>query len=118
MNPNRQLIDAQTRLVIVPKIRSASSILEKGIGLIGQKPLRKGEGLWLDPCRGGIHTMGLKYPIDVVCFNREFEVVKITANLAPNRIFPPIPGGQIIMELSAGEAERVGLKVGRRCLLS
>ena len=118
MNANRQLIDARTKMVIVPIVRCAGSLLEKGIGLIGKRPLRKGEGLWMDPCKGGIHTIGLKYSIDVVCFNREFEVVKITRNLAPNRICPPIPGGQIIMELLAGEADRVGLKEGRHCLLS
>ena len=118
MMGNRKLIDAQTRMVIVPNLRCAASMLEKGLGLIGKAPLKQGEGLWLDPCKGGIHTMGMKYAIDVVCFNREFEVMKITKRLAPNRICPPIPGGQMIMELAAGEADRVGLAEGRRCLLS
>ena len=113
-----QLIESQTRRVLLPRITRPGSISQRAIGLLGKPPLKPGEGVWLEPCAGGTHTFGMKYAIDVACFTREGEIVKIWESVAPNRVCLPIPGGHAILEVAGGEAKRCGLMVGMRCLLS
>jgi uncharacterized protein len=47
-------------------------------GLLKHDRLERGEGLWITPCEG-IHTMGMKFPIDVLFLDKKRRVVKIRA---------------------------------------
>jgi hypothetical protein len=47
-------------------------------GLLKHHRLERGEGLWITPCEG-VHTAGMKFPIDVLFLNKKRKVVKIRA---------------------------------------
>jgi hypothetical protein len=49
--------------------------------------------------RFGIHTFGMKYPIDVIVTDKKFRVVAIKENLGPNRFFLWNPQGNLVIEL-------------------
>lgn len=51
--------------------------------------------------RFGIHTIGMKYAIDVMILDSEGKVVKIKSNLKPNNIFLWNPTYRVVIELPA-----------------
>ena len=56
--------------------------------------------------RFGIHTFGLKFPIDVLILDQDDMVVKLAENLKSNRIFIWNPLFDKCIELPAGEIKK------------
>lgn len=87
-------------------------------GLLGTAALRAGEGLALVPC-AGIHTVGMRFPIDVLYLDRAGRVLRVDHALAPGRVGSPCPGCGAVVELAAGAAgatapgDRIGWVVAR-----
>lgn len=79
-------------------------------GLLGRKALADGHALMLAPCQG-IHTFGMRFPIDVVGVARDGRVVKIVCALAPRRVMLSWRSFAVV-ELGAGQCDAVGLAVG------
>lgn len=51
-------------------------------GLLGRPPLHQGQGLVLSPSRG-VHTWGMRYPIDVVLVDDDNRVAALYPGLEP-----------------------------------
>jgi uncharacterized membrane protein (UPF0127 family) len=81
-------------------------------GLLGRRKLPSGEGLLLRPA-SSVHTLFMRFSIDVVFLDRDGEVVKIAASVRPWRT-AGARGAKAVLELPAGEAERRELRVGDR----
>jgi uncharacterized protein len=81
-------------------------------GLLGRRDLRPGEGIVLRP-GWSIHTAFLLFSIDVAFVDPDQVVLKVVKNLRPFRA-SFCRGARDVVELSAGEAERRGLKPGDR----
>ena len=56
--------------------------------------------------RFGIHTFGVKYPIDVIIIDKKFNVVSIKENLQPNRVYLWNPKYNLVIELKNGAVKR------------
>jgi uncharacterized membrane protein (UPF0127 family) len=102
--------------ITVDKMVAVNVIVASGIfarikGLIGRKSLPQGEALLLDPCNG-IHTFGMRFPIDVLFLDRNNAVVAIRKNLVPNRITPLFFAAKSTLELPAGIVEATATKAG------
>lgn len=94
--------------MVTLKITKADNLRKKVIGLIGKsspEPI-------LIKTRFGIHTFGLKFPIDVLILDRENKVQYIKKNLGPNRIFFWKPIYNIVLELTGGTVKKKGIKIG------
>jgi hypothetical protein len=89
----------------------AAGIFARIKGLIGRKSLPQGDALLLDPCNG-IHTFGMRFPIDVLFLDRNNIVVAIRKNLVPNRITPLFFSAKSTLELPAGIVEATATKAG------
>ena len=78
---------------------------EKSKGLIGEK---KAFPVFFKT-RFGIHTYGMKFPIDVVIVDQNMRVFLLRKNLKPNRFFfwNPIYDG--VLELPVGEIKKIGI---------
>lgn len=74
-------------------------------GLLGRKGLQAGEGLLLRPV-GAIHTMFMRFAIDVVFLDRDYTVLKVVENLRPWR-FAGARGAKAVLELRRGGARRL-----------
>ena len=94
------------------KVRVASSLLDRTIGLLLTPVLREGEGLWLSPCKS-IHTFFMRYPIDVLFIDREGTVVH-QQTYTPWRVSGWKAKSNGTLELSAGVLARTGTQVGDR----
>lgn len=88
-------------------------------GLIGRRCLNPDEALWLEPCNG-IHTFGMRFPIDVITLDRSLRIVRLNRSVRPNRIVLPARNGCITIEAPTGTIDRCRLKEGDRvvCLPS
>lgn len=89
----------------------ADNALKRMKGLLGIETLEEGRALWLKPCRG-IHTIGMKFPIDVIFLDKRYEVVAIRKNLAPNRITRLYLSAASVIELPAGKLSETNIEVG------
>lgn len=87
------------------------SVLERMRGLLGRAPLGPGEAMVIDHCNM-VHTVGMRYPIDVVFVDRAGTVLRICPAVRPGRVRACL-GARQVVELAAGEAARHGLAVGR-----
>src|SRR3979490_2858092 len=75
----------QTRQVhLATSLALADTHWSRMRGLLGtsSSDFRNGSGLWIRPCRG-VHTLAMRFPIDVVYLDRAGTVVHVEHNLQP-----------------------------------
>lgn len=84
-------------------------------GLLGRRELTQGEGLLLVPCNG-VHTLGMRFAIDVVFLSESGAVIHCVENLRPGR-WVRAPGARMTLELRAGSVRAAALKQGDRLQL-
>ena len=88
----------------------AKSALSRMRGLLGRPRLSQGQGMLLRPCNL-IHTVGMRYPIDVVFLRRDGLVLEVARELAPGRMRGRW-GAHSVLELAGGEAARCAIVAG------
>jgi hypothetical protein len=71
----------------------------------------KEEGLLLVP-GGSIHTLGMRFPIDVVFLNRQMRILGLAEHVRPWRIRVAPKGTRRVLELAAGQIAAHKLKEG------
>jgi uncharacterized membrane protein (UPF0127 family) len=81
---------------------------ERRHGLLGRESIDG--ALVIEPCRW-IHTIGMKFPIDVAYLDPDSIVVK-TIQMQRFRIGIPVWNAQSVIEAEAGAFGRWGLRVG------
>jgi uncharacterized membrane protein (UPF0127 family) len=96
--------------VVAAQTHVADTSSTRRRGLLGSGGLAEGEGLWIVPC-SSVHTIGMRFPIDVVYLSRERRVLKIRANMAARGISACFRAHSVL-ELRAGAAELSGLRCG------
>lgn len=88
--------------VVIISVKEARNFKEKIQGLIGKD---KPQAL-LIRTHFGIHTFGLKFPIDVLILNKENKVVAMKKNIQPKKIFFWNPIYEKVLELPLGTIEK------------
>lgn len=89
--------------MVILKVRLLKGFLDKSIGLLGSA---KSYPVYFTT-RFGIHTYGMKFPIDVVVLDNNNLVMKIAENLKPNRVFFWLPIYNRVVELPAGTVKKL-----------
>jgi uncharacterized protein len=89
----------------------ADSLPRRMIGLLGRQSLGCDEGLWIKSCNG-IHTFGMKFPIDVLFLSKRHTVVGVRKRVVPNRMTPLFFSAASVVELPEGKIEETATKVG------
>ncbi len=92
------------------KVKRLETLKEKTIGLIGREKVTP----VIFETRFGIHTFGLKFPIDVLVLDSQKKVVVLKESLYPNRIFLWNPRYKIVLELPAGAIKKYNIKKGTK----
>jgi uncharacterized protein len=98
--------------VICDRCRIADTFFTRARGLLGRRQLPRGEAMLIEPA-SSVHTIGMRFPIDVAYLDRELTVRKIERRLRPWRVSLAWRAHSAL-ELAAGECERLGLAVGDR----
>lgn len=88
-------------------LKEASSFFDKVLGLLKKSNPRA----LLFKTRFGIHTFGLKEPIDVIVLDNNYKVNKVAA-VSPNRLFFWNPRHFLILELPFESIKKTKTEVG------
>ncbi len=98
---------------VATELRIANTHLQRLMGLMGtpSTALHTGCALWIQPCHG-VHTMFMRYPIDVVYLDGDYRVVKVEENVRPWRVTPVVVESATVLELPAHTIFNTGTKVG------
>jgi uncharacterized membrane protein (UPF0127 family) len=100
------LVTDDSRVLASAEVADARSARRRG--LLGRDHL---EGaLVLRPCRW-VHTLGMRFPIDVAFLDTDGTVVK-TMQMHQHRIGVPVWRATLVIEAEAGAFARWGLRVG------
>jgi uncharacterized membrane protein (UPF0127 family) len=92
-------------------VRKADNFLTRLVGLLRRTSLGPEEALWLIPSKG-VHTFGMRFPIDVIFLNENNKVIDIIRDMAPNRISRLHLSSQSILELPQGAIQKSATTVG------
>jgi len=95
------------------KVTIAYSLLARMKGLLGRKGLEPGESLWIKPCNS-IHTIGMRFPIDVAFLDSSNTVVKIKNGLPSNRVTGIYFRASSVIECPAGTLKKTNTQIGDR----
>ncbi|MBM3858648.1 MAG: DUF192 domain-containing protein [Verrucomicrobia bacterium] len=88
----------------------ADSFWNRLVGLIGRRFFSEGEGMIFDRCRA-IHTFGMRFAIDVVWLNKDFQVLRAVESLLPYRVCAQ-PRAAFVLELPEGTIRRTHTAAG------
>ena len=82
-------------------------------GLMGTdaKDFSPGRGLWLVPCRG-VHSLAMRFPIDVVYLDSGRIVVHLEKELQPWRLAPVRLTAETVLELPPSTLNHTSTSVG------
>ncbi len=106
-----QVINQTRNTVVGDRITVADSSLSRMIGLLGRSGLSEGEGLWIRPS-SGVHTVGMRFSIDVVGLNKDKRVIKLWKNLRPYRVTSVSVALRSVVELPSGRIASCMVQVG------
>jgi uncharacterized membrane protein (UPF0127 family) len=97
--------------IIGDRVEVAETSMTRMVGLLGRDGVDAGAGLWIKPS-SGVHTIGMKFPIDVIGLNGKREVIKLWENLVPYRLTSVSGKLRSVVELSAGRIAECQVKLG------
>jgi uncharacterized protein len=105
------LINLTKNTWLATKVRKADSFLTRLVGLLKRRKLGPEEALWLIPSKG-VHTVGMKFPIDVIFVDKDQKVVSIIPDLSPYRSTGIYFHAHSVLELPNGTIKKSRTEVG------
>jgi uncharacterized membrane protein (UPF0127 family) len=99
---------------LVQTLELASDSDTRRKGLLGRDSLDPGIGFVIAPSQG-VHTFGMRFPIDIVGVSRDGRVVKARGDVRPSRLVFALRAFAIV-ELATGVAAAAGLAVDDRLI--
>ncbi len=94
-----------------PRVTVAGNFAARLLGLLGTASPDPQKAFYLIPC-AGVHTFGMKYPVDVVFLDGQGSVVQLVQNLSPNKMTRIIPAAKSALELSPDTIKASGIQIG------
>jgi uncharacterized protein len=80
-------------------------------GLLGKEHLSEGDGLLLIPCQS-VHTMFMRFPIDVIFLDKEGQVIHLIEKMTPWRVSRHLIKARSVLEVPAGTIARTDTHQG------
>lgn len=105
------VINATRNTELGDRIRIAQTSLTRMLGLLPRRCLSPGEGLLIHPSQG-VHTIGMRFPIDVIFLDANFTVTHLHRSLRPFRITVVHWKARSVLELPDGTIAATSTQVG------
>lgn len=91
--------------------RVADDVFTRLVGLLRDRQLAHGDGLWIIPCNS-IHSIGMKFDFDAVFLDKELRVVHLMHVMKPWRISKMVFSAHSVLEVPAGIIAKTGTEMG------
>jgi len=111
------VINLTKKTWLATKVRKADNFITRLVGLLKRTQLGPEEALWLMPSKG-IHTIGMKFPIDVVFLNKDFCVLGLISGMHPYRVSGVHIRGYSVIELPSGTIRKSRTEIGDQLEIS
>ena len=107
------VLNCTRRQYLATRLTVAETHWTRFIGLIGQTAATfpQGRGLWIVPSRG-VHTVGMRIPIDVVYLTDDNVVLHLEYGLRPWRFAPIRMQAASVLELPEDTVRSTGTTIG------
>jgi uncharacterized protein len=111
------LLNGTKGVPLARRLEMADTFWRRLAGLLGRAELAAGSALAILPCRS-VHTHFMRFAIDVLFVNRQWQVVAAVSNLRPWRHAAGGPDAWAAVELPVGTIATTGTAVGDRLQLA
>lgn len=108
-----RIVNLSRGVVLAEAAEVAETFSARRRGLLGKEGLPEGGGLLIVPCRQ-VHTLGMRFALDVIFLDRNLGVIRTVKDLRPGRISPFVLRAQAALELPAGVVGKTGTRAGDR----
>jgi uncharacterized protein len=99
-NVHLRIWNVTREIELAASVELANHSAARRKGLLGRDSLFAGEGLWILPCQA-VHTVGMRFPIDLVYLDRDLRVRKVRSNVNPWRLSACV-SAHSVLELAPG----------------
>jgi uncharacterized membrane protein (UPF0127 family) len=106
------LVNSTTHGQVARRVQLATTRRDRRRGLLGVNQFAPGAAILLVPCMA-VHTMFMRFPIDVIFVNRRGYAIHIVERLQPWRMSMSA-GAYGVIELASGSTKRCNISVGDR----
>jgi len=96
-----EIVNLTKNVVVGTQIRVADKAIARLVGLLGSQSLEPGCGLLIEPS-SGIHTFGMRFPIDVVALDAHMRVLGTWEKLGSRRVAAVHWKTRSVLELPCG----------------
>ncbi len=103
--------------VLAHQVVMATSVWQRLVGLLGQTSWPPDRAMVFAGCNS-IHTVGLRFPIDVIFMDRNWKGVALRPAVVPGRLIPPIRGAWGTIEMAEGSIQQSALEIGEQLHLA
>ena len=93
---------------VIASLEVASTPRQRRRGLLGRDHI---DGALLLERTRSVHTLGMRFTIDVAHCDSEMQVLRVTT-MRPNRIGRPVRRARAVIEAEAGSLRRWGVEPG------
>jgi uncharacterized membrane protein (UPF0127 family) len=104
------LVNTTKKTILSDRCHFANTVLKRMIGLLNRRKFAEGEGLLFDRCYG-IHTFGMRFPIDVLFLDKDLHVIRAVKALPPYRT-SVVRKAVYVLELPVGALENTHTEEG------
>jgi uncharacterized membrane protein (UPF0127 family) len=111
------IINLTKQTWLATKVRKADNFVTRLVGLLKRTHLGPEEALWLMPSKG-IHTIGMKFPIDVLFLTKNNEIVGLISGMPPYRISAIHFRSYSVIELPNGTIRKSRTELGDKLEIS
>jgi len=113
--PQAEAFNQTRNVYLASKLALAHTHWSRLRGLLGTSThdFRNGWGLWIRPCHG-VHTLAMRFPIDVVYLDHAGTVVHVEHDLQPWRFSPVRLQAASVLELPSHTVARTETALGDR----
>src|SRR5271169_3235833 len=110
------VLNTTSNTVLGEQITVAGTSLRRLVGLLGKSGPEPGTGLLIIPSQA-IHTVAMRFPIDVVFVDRKWRVVHVRPEMVPYRVTGLHWKANFVLELPVGVIAQTSTAVGDQLTL-
>jgi uncharacterized membrane protein (UPF0127 family) len=99
------------------RIGLADTFVTRLFGLLGKSSIDDGSGLLIRPS-SGVHTMWMRFAIDVIALDKDMRVLRTWERLRPWRLTPVSLRTHCVLELAPGQIHHLNIEPGDQLALS